>query len=266
MKKTRLLIIEDDHFLAQLAYQIIAQSFDNITVTGITGSIREAEKKIASGHPDILLLDVELNDGTAFELLSRIDCKNMKIIFMSAHEEYALEAIAFSSIDFITKPFDINDLIGAIMKAQEEMNDHDTPKQIETLINNLSPHNDIRLYLKSGQKPFSVAIDELIWAQSVPGGSIFKINQQCYFIDMPLRRYELLLAPYAFLRCHSHYLINTNRIVGIEKDQERLLMDNHDYIPLELRRLCRLKNQINPTGLKTERMIKQPAFETHIFS
>ena len=155
MKKTRLLIIEDDHFLAQLAYQIIAQSFDNITVTGITGSIREAEKKIASGHPDILLLDVELNDGTAFELLSRIDCKNMKIIFMSAHEEYALEAIAFSSIDFITKPFDINDLIGAIMKAQEEMNDHDTPKQIETLINNLSPHNDIRLYLKSGQKPFS---------------------------------------------------------------------------------------------------------------
>ena len=71
MKKTRLLIIEDDHFLAQLAYQIIAQSFDNITVTGITGSIREAEKKIASGHPDILLLDVELNDGTAFELLSR---------------------------------------------------------------------------------------------------------------------------------------------------------------------------------------------------
>ena len=136
MKKTRLLIIEDDHFLAQLANQIIAQSFNNITVTGITGSIREAEKKIASGHPDILLLDVELNDGTAFELLSRIDCNNMKIIFMSAHEEYALEAIAFSSIDFITKPFDINDLIGAIMKAQEEMNDHDTPKQIETLINN----------------------------------------------------------------------------------------------------------------------------------
>ena len=151
MKKTRLLIIEDDHFLAQLANQIIAQSFNNITVTGITGSIREAEKKIASGHPDILLLDVELNDGTAFELLSRIDCNNMKIIFMSAHEEYALEAIAFSSIDFITKPFDINDLIGAIMKAQEEMNDHDTPKQIETLINNLSPQNDIRLYLKSGQ-------------------------------------------------------------------------------------------------------------------
>lgn len=266
MKKNRLLIIEDDHFLAQLTYQIIAQSFDNIIVTGITGSIREAQKKIESSHPDILLLDVELKDGTAFDLLRRIDCKNLKVIFMSAHEEYALEAIAFSSIDFITKPFDINDLIGAILKAQEEMNEHDTPTQIETLINNLSPQNNIRLYLRSAQKPLSVPINELIWAQSVPGGSIFKINQQCYLINRPLRRYELLLAPYDFMRCHSHYLINTNRIVGIEKEHERLVMDNHDYIPLELRRLCRLVKQIPHSVYKRETTIKQTALETHIFS
>lgn len=51
MKKNRLLIIEDDHFLAQLTYQIIAQSFDNIIVTGITGSIREAQKKSRAAIP-----------------------------------------------------------------------------------------------------------------------------------------------------------------------------------------------------------------------
>ncbi len=265
MKKNRLLIIEDDHFMAQLAHQIITQSFDNITVIGITGSIREAQKKIEIAHPDILLLDVELSDGKAFNLLRRINCRNLKVIFMSAYEEYALEAISFSAIDFITKPFDINDLIGAIQKAQEEMCDHDTPKQIETLINNLTPQNGIRLYLKSDQKTFSSSIDELIWAQSVPRGTIFKINHQCYFIDQPLRRYEMLLAPYAFLRCHSHYLINSRRIGHIDKEHERLLMDNQDYIPLDLTRLFRLQTTISKYSSKTENKIMHP-LETRIFS
>lgn len=265
MKKNRLLIIEDDHFIAQLSYQIITQSFSNITITGITGSIAEAQKKIATTHPDILLLDVELRDGSAFDLLRHIDCKKMKVIFMSAHEEYALEAIAFSSIDFITKPFDLSDLIGAISKAQEEMNEYDTPQQIETLINNLSPHNEIRLYLKSDEKPLSIPIQELIWAKSIPGGSVFKTNKQCYYIDMPLRRYEILLAPHAFIRCHSHFLVNIRHISSIEKEHERLLMDNHEHIPLELRRLCQLKSKMLHLGGKTERLAKQPACETQFF-
>ena len=266
MKKNRLLIIEDDHFMAHLAHQIITQSFDNITVLGICNSIYEAKKKIEIVHPDILLLDVELSDGKAFDLLRSINCKNIKIIFMSAHEEYALEAISFSAIDFITKPFDVNDLIGAIEKAQEEMNEHDTSKKIETLIHNLTPQNNIRLYLKSDQKQFSVNIDELIWAQSVPRGTIFKINHQCYFTEQPLRRYEMLLAPYAFTRCHSHYLINTNRIATIERENERLMMDNQDYIQVETGRLIRLHAFINPPTYKTEHKIKQPTLETHIFS
>lgn len=257
MKKTKLLLVEDEPIAAALASKIIHQAFPNLHILGPAASVSEAMMLIEQHHPQILLLDIELTDGNAFELIRKIPRYPTAIIFMSAYQEYALEAISLTSMDFILKPFDINDLIDAIDKAIEEQTDDDNNLQMNTLLHNLRPQVQPLLYFTTPTEKISVPVSQIQWAQSIPGGCMLKTGHKIHKINRPLRRYEIILANHSFYRCHPHYLVNIRQIIKLDSAKGMLHIHNGDIIPFEPRKLNALVERLESTGKKTKSPISR---------
>jgi len=117
----RILIIDDEANIRNMIAEIVKGYCDGAEVVGQAGSVKEGKEKILSLHPELILLDIKMNDGTGFDLLEQLDKIDFKVIFITAYQEYALKAIKFSALDYILKPVDPEELINAIISAEEQL-------------------------------------------------------------------------------------------------------------------------------------------------
>ena len=100
-------------------------------------------EKIAAFNPDVVLLDVEMNDGTGFELLKQLVHPMFQLIFTTAHNQYALQALKSSAIDYLLKPIDPIELNSSLEKATANIENNNLQKQLAVLMSQLSHKNDI---------------------------------------------------------------------------------------------------------------------------
>ena len=96
-------------------------------------SVKSGIKKIYEVNPDIVLLDVELEDGTGIDLMSSLNAINFQLIFITAHNKYAINAFKFSAIDFLLKPIDSEDLLNAFQKAKKQIRSESLEEQLWVL-------------------------------------------------------------------------------------------------------------------------------------
>src|SRR5688572_7719879 len=116
MKISALLVDDDaDSRLVTLAY--IERYFPDIDVVGQGGSVEEALTLLQQLQPELLLLDIELPDGSGFDLLRQVKTKNFEVIFITAFNAYAIDAFRYSAIDYLLKPLSITDLTESLSKV-----------------------------------------------------------------------------------------------------------------------------------------------------
>ena len=130
-------IVDDEAKARDALEKILKEQFPEIDILASVGTVETGYEAIRKNSPDLLLLDVELPDGTGFDLLKQIAPAQFKVVFITGHQEYAIEAIKFSALDYILKPYDSQELQHAVKKAREAINHHDQHLQIETLDENL---------------------------------------------------------------------------------------------------------------------------------
>ncbi|WP_439182791.1 LytR/AlgR family response regulator transcription factor [Carboxylicivirga taeanensis] len=240
MKNIKTIIVEDDRFNAMAVSKVIEKHFPEIKIAAICDSVQDAIHKINHYQPDLLLLDIHLTDGTSFDIIRQVEPLNFKIVFMSAYHEYAVKAIQHAAVDFVFKPFDFNELITAIDKAIDELNDQHYQLKINTLFNNIE-HNQPQIILhgKESLKVFNV--NEIVWGKAIQGGANFYMADNSYFFaSKPLRRYEAMLTDHSFFRCHPHYLINLNQVKEVTPELQRIKMKTGDEVIYEHRRYNQL--------------------------
>jgi len=248
MKKIKLLIVEDDLYNQKAVEAIIENHFQEILIVDKVTSVKEGLASISNHKPDLLVLDIHLTDGTSFDILRQSDYKAYKVVFMSAYHEYALEALKFASIDFIFKPFDVNELVVAIDKAIDEIQDESFPLKIKTLFENIDYQNKNKRVVLQGRTNVKVCdVNDIVWAKAIIGGANFYFEDGSYFFaNKPLRRYEALLSSHAFFRCHPHYLINLLRVKEVKFDLKRIHMSNDDEVAFDMRRYNQLISALHP--------------------
>ncbi len=249
MKKLKAIIVEDDIYNQKAVEAIIENHFQEIDIVDKPMTVKDGLASIEKHQPDLLILDINLPDGTSFDILQQCSCKNYKVVFMSAYHEYALEALRFSAIEFVFKPFDVNEIVVAIDKAIEDINDDSYCLRIRALFENIDIQNkNKRLVLQSDEEIKVCDVNDIIWAEAIVGGANFYFDDgTSFFVDTPLRRYEAILNTHAFFRCHPHYLINLLRVKEINLDLSSILMSNNIQVELEERRYKQLINAM-PTG------------------
>lgn len=247
MRKLKLLIVEDDLYNQAAVEKIIENHFQEIRIVGKVISVKDGLKSIEKHKPDLLILDIHLADGTSFDIVRQSTYKDYKIVFMSAYEEYALQALQYSAVDFVFKPFDVNELVVAIDKAIDEIQDINYPLKLNTLFNNIDYQCKTKKVVLQGRNKVKVCnVDEIIWAKAIVGGANFYFEDDSYFFTTtPLRRYEAILSSHTFFRCHPHYLINLLRVKDINIKQQRIRLSNDDEVAFEERRYSQLINALN---------------------
>ena len=120
-------VIVDDEMHSRETLKNLVQEFcSDVEVVGMAGSVKEALSIISAALPDLVFLDIELQPGTGFDVLTQLKDLNFDVIFTTAFEQYAIKAVKFSSLDYLLKPIDVEELQQAVEK--ERINEENTMK------------------------------------------------------------------------------------------------------------------------------------------
>lgn len=231
----RTLIIDDETPVRSTLADLINRTCPQVRILGEANSVKTGVRAIRDKSPDLILLDIKMDDGTGFDLLDHFDNITFKVIFITAYEEYAIQAFEFSAIDYILKPVNPEKLVKAVEKA-EKLKQQVFNTQISALKENLENQGkqNKKIILKNQESIFLLNVDDIIHCESDGSYTVFETNDnQRIVISKVLKNYDTLLSASGFLRVHRSHLINLKHIIRFDKtDGGSVVMSNGSQIPV----------------------------------
>jgi len=236
----RILIIDNEPELRSGLRQLI-------TSMGKPGDIlEEAEgvvtglEKIAAFDPELVFLDIEMEDGTGFDLLRQVTNPAFQLIFTTAHNQYAIQAFKFSAMDYLLKPIDPGELAVSMEKARARISRSDLNNQLTVLMQQFSgkPVAEKKIALKDIESTYFVKISDILFCEA--GGNYTKFyidGADPILVSKNLKEYEAILEPHGYLRTHHSYLVNPDKIKMYDKtDGGALVLVSGHSIPVSQRK------------------------------
>ncbi len=239
--KTKLLIVEDETATANFIETVLKSNCSEAEVVGKAKSVQDALLFTETKNPDIVLLDVELGDGTAFDFLKKIKNPTFITIFLTAYQGYALQAIKFSAFDYILKPFRPKELVAALKKAVKVIQNQRENQRIPiaTLLDNLENANiqEKKIILRTGSDIYVSKLKEILYCKADSSYTHFHFtDNEPVTVSTRLKEFEKTLGEAGFVRCHNSYLVNIIHIKRYRKTGSPFLfLDNEEAIPVSLR-------------------------------
>lgn len=227
-------IIDDEKRTRELIAKMIESFNLGIETFPIGESVESGLKAIEEIHPDLVFLDIQMPDGTGFDLLKMIPQKNFEVIFITAHEEFAIKAIKFSALDYILKPVDTEDLKQAVMRAVESIDHKKEESQFEALQLNMQPAQKRRLVLKTQESVHVVDLEKIIRCEADRNYTSFFLTEgKKILVSKTLKDYETLLTGHNFLRVQQSHLINLDYVERYDKGNGgSVVMKDGSEVPL----------------------------------
>lgn len=218
-------LIIDDEIRARETIQAMLEIYcsENVQVVGRAKNVRTGIEAIKEHKPDLVLLDIKMPDGSGFDLLARYGKIDFKVIFITAFEEYAIQAFKFSAIDYLLKPIEPDELIKAIDKVNELLqvsHPNNMDMQFETFLSNMKNHNgeDKKLVLKTTENIHVIPIYEVVSLSSDRNYTRFNfLERPPIIVSKTLKEFENILSEYGFMRVHRSHVINLKYIERFEK-------------------------------------------------
>lgn len=230
----RVLIIEDESGVRKDIIGLLKQRKD-IVILGEAPSIKLAEILINSTQPDVILLDIHLEDGTAFDLLSKFTSIDFNIIFITAFDSFAIKAIKIGALDYLLKPVDIDELFDALDKASNKQHIA-TKEQISYTIENTDSIKADKFIIKTNEGIHIIHYDEIIYCKSEGAYTYFYLlDGRIIIASKSIKEYEDLLSEEQFVRCHQSYIANLKQAIKIDREDNLVLRDG-TLIPIATRR------------------------------
>jgi two-component system LytT family response regulator len=227
-------IIDDEKRTRELIAKMIESFGLGIQTFPIGESVESGLKAIETINPDLVFLDIQMPDGTGFELLKMIPQKNFEVIFITAHEEFAIKAIKFSALDYILKPIDPEDLRQAVLKAVNSIDHKREESQFEALQLNMQPSQKRRLVLKTQESVHVVDLDKIVRCEADRNyTSFYLVEGRKILVSKTLKEYETLLTSYNFFRVQQSHLINLDFVDRYDKGNGgAVIMKDGSELPL----------------------------------
>jgi len=247
----RTIIIDDEAHIRQMLERTVNQFCPNIKLVGMADGVKTGMEVIRKHKPDLLLLDIELKDGTGFDLLKNLQPVNFKVIFITAYNQYAVKAFRFSAIDYLLKPIDPEELQEAVQKAEKLMQ-QDFNTQLDFLEENMEKGDkaDKKIIFRTQDNIYLVRVSDINYCGSDGGyTTIHLVNGNQIVVSTGLKDYEDLLREFGFYRIHKSYLINMRHISRFEKAEGGyIILQNEAKIPVATRKREELLELFNRIG------------------
>jgi len=241
------IIIDDEKNLRELIRNMLSDFFPEIKIVAEADSVESGIETIETFKPDLIFLDIEIKNGTGFNILQNINYKDFKIIFVTAFNEFAIQAIKFSAIDYILKPINENEFIAAIQRALMEIEKPILKNQIENFFNNYQNLQNKKLVLRTSESMHIVKIDDIIRCEADNSyTTFFTSDGEKIIVSKGIKEYGELLSNFGFIRPHQSHLVNLNFVKRLDKsDGSFLILKNGKEIPVSTRRKQNLLHILN---------------------
>ena len=217
MKKFRLLIVDDEP-LIRAGIRDSLSGREDVEVAGECGSVSEAVDAIRAGDADLVLLDVEMPDGTGFDVIRRIGPERMPaVVFVTAYDKYAIQAFEVSAVDYLLKPFDHGRLIASLDKARNRLTGSAEvlARRLEGLMQSRQPSWPQTLVVRNGERFDFVSVVSVDWIEAANNYAVLHCGSVGHVFGETLTSLENKLDPGKFLRVHRSTIVNAGRIVAV---------------------------------------------------
>lgn len=231
----KIIIIEDEKHSKETLINLLDEFCTQVNVIGTASSVKEAVTLINSTDPDVVFLDIELHSGTGFDVLDQIDIIDFNIVFTTAYEQYAVKAIKMSSLDYLLKPINYQELQDAIERAKKIKNDSVYNQQVSTLIENLNgEEKKIKICLATSEGFEFFDIEDILYCKANGAYTQFVMGtKKGLLVSKNLKEYENMLSSSGFMRIHNSYLINLTKVKKyVKADGGYIIMQNDDHITI----------------------------------
>lgn len=232
------IIIDDIEQARNTFRQDLTEYAKDIEVIGEAGGVVEGAKLLKNLKPDILFLDIQMQDGSGFDLLDLLPEIPFKIIFITASDAHAIKAFRYAAIDYLLKPVDPDELISSLEKyRKQKVNESEKYKLLNDSLKNHTKPSE-RLALHSQDKIHIVNIADIIRCESsVNYTEFYFTDRKKMVVSKTLKEFEDLLTDLNFYRVHQSHLVNTKFIREFVKTEGgHLIMHDGSMVPVSTRK------------------------------
>ncbi|AEV97007.1 hypothetical protein A4D02_18430 [Niastella koreensis] len=214
------IIIEDEESSLFVLQDLIGRLTTNLNILGTAGHLDSAIQLIKCSAPDLVFMDVRIGDGTGFDVLQKLSDRNFELIFVTAYDNYALEAFRFAAIDYLLKPIGMDEFEEAVKRASNRIVEKKRYDTIGVLLHNLfqesEQHKKINIATLNGYE--FVELRDIVWCKSEGAYTIFYLSDKSKIVSARnLGYYEELLCCNNFCRIHYSTIINMKLIKSYVK-------------------------------------------------
>ncbi len=236
----RAIIVDDERPARDNLKTLLERNFNNIKIVGEANSCKMGIEVLNNIPTDLLFLDIDLTDGSGFNILEALDKISFQVIFVTAYDEYAIKAFKYSALDYILKPINLGELHHAIEKM-EELISKDQPSQLDlqAILNNLqTKEEDRRIAITDKQEIRFVNVSDIVRCQSDNNYTkIYLLNGERYVVSKTLKEYENLLPQSKFFRVHQSHLVNMDHVSKFLREEGGyVVMRNGDQLEISRRK------------------------------
>lgn len=236
MSMYRTLIVDDEQFVIQDLRGLLEMNCPEIEVVGTANGSGEALKQIKALQPQLIFMDINLDEMSGLELVRQMDTGSQRIIFVTAHDQFAVEAFKLSAVDYLLKPVDPDELVEAVRRAIEDIDKDQIHLQLTTLAHNLVPGSQKKKIVLSDMEGLHIIdIPEILWCHANGSYTEFVMQDgEKITVSKHLKTYERMLTEHGLMRVHRSYLVNIYNISKIERSKGELRMKSGGTLPISI--------------------------------
>ncbi|MEM9819930.1 MAG: LytTR family DNA-binding domain-containing protein [Bacteroidota bacterium] len=208
-----------------------------IEVIGEAEGVVSGLKLLKEKQADVLFLDIQMQDGSGFDLLEILPDLSCQVIFTTASDAFAIKAFRFSAVDYLLKPIDPDELMAAVKKVTPQ--NQPAKESIETLLSSFKNQYEVKNIVLHTQEKIHIApIDSIIRCQSMVNYTTFYFADQTkLLVTRTLKEFDQMLQDYGFIRVHQSHLVNGQQIKEyIKSEGGYLVMKDGAQVPISMRK------------------------------
>ena len=245
----RSIIIDDETHNIENTSMLLQSSCPQVQVVATAASAEEGIAAINTHRPDLIFLDIQMPERSGFDLLKAFPKIDFEIIFITAFDQYGIQAIKFSALDYLLKPIDREELKKAVEKAIDTITAKRKNHSIDNLLEYIKRGNrDLpKIALPTLNEIMYVKVDEIIRCEASNNYTNFFLSDGGrVLVCKTLKEFSELLKPYEFLRTHQSHLVNIHCVKSyLKEDGGTLLMKDGAKIPISRQNRDLVKEALN---------------------
>ena len=231
----KVLVIDDEVHCRNVVVKMLTAHCPEITSISEANSVQGALQKLKSEQPDIIFLDIQLNDLTGFDLLNQVQKINFQIVFITAYDNFAIKAFEYAAVHYLLKPVAPSDIIEALKRCANQ----------ELLYKKELIEKTSGFYLRTHENSYDVIFEQIKYIKADRSYStIFNDNGQNIFTSKKLADYSGLLSE-DFYRIHNSIIVNMNFVKKIHSSGLQVVLTDETNLPISRRRKTEFKTALN---------------------